>query len=72
MVKVQTYRSIKHRDVVHIDILNDVNLILVLAERANRNAVGAIAVKVLNEDIGAVRLERDTVCVGLQVRIVEV
>lgn len=50
-------RSIRHGDVVYIDILDDVYLPLVLAETADRDAVGAVADEVLNEDIGGIGFE---------------
>lgn len=50
-------RSIRHGDVVDIDILDDVYLPLVLAETADRDAVGAVADEVLDEDIGGIGFE---------------
>lgn len=57
----RTVGSIGHADVVHIDVLNVVDLTRVLAQRTYTDAVATVADKVLNNDVGAVRLERDTV-----------
>lgn len=55
------YRGIEHGDVEDEHILNNINLILVLAQRANRDTVRTITVKVLDQNFSAVRFERDTV-----------
>ena len=53
--------SIGHGDVVDIQVLHNVGLALVLAEGADTNSMGAIADEVLDDDIGTVGLEGDTV-----------
>lgn len=57
----RAYRSIEHGNVVNEDILHNVDLPFVLSEGSNRDTVRAVAVQVLNEDVGRVGLERDTV-----------
>jgi hypothetical protein len=52
-----TYSCIMHRDIVDIDIFNDVILANILAERTDRDAVRSVAPEVLNQDIGAIWLE---------------
>jgi hypothetical protein len=58
---VATYRSIVHRDVVHKDVFDDVDFVNVLAQRTDGDTVGAVAVQVLDEDVGAVWFEGDAV-----------
>jgi hypothetical protein len=58
-----TNRCIEHRDVVDENILDNVDFAGVLAQGANRDSVRAVAVQVLDEDVGAVGLECDTVCI---------
>lgn len=50
-----------HVNVVDINVLNNVNLALVLAEAADRDAVTASTVQVLDNHVGCVGLERDAV-----------
>lgn len=57
----ETYRCVEHGDVVDQDVLNDVDFVLVLAQRTNGDTVRAVAVEVLNDDVGAVGLEGNTV-----------
>jgi hypothetical protein len=58
----ETYRCIEHGDVVDEDILHNVNLALVLSKRADGDAVGAVAVEVLDEDVGTIGLEGHAIC----------
>lgn len=60
-VATTSYRGIEHGDVINEDILYDVNLGPVLAQRANGNAVRSIAVEVLDGDVGAIGLERHAI-----------
>lgn len=53
--------GIRHGNVVNVQILHNIGLALVLAEGADANAMGAIADEVLDDDIGTVGLERNTV-----------
>jgi hypothetical protein len=62
---VATYRSIVHGDIVDKDVLDDVDFADVLAQRTDRDTVGAVAVQVLDEDVGAVWFEGDAVCSSL-------
>lgn len=61
-----SYRCIVHGDVVDEDILHNVNLALVLTKGADGDAVRAIAVKVLDENVGTVGLEGHAVCMLCQ------
>lgn len=54
-----------HVDIVDINVLNNVNLALVLAETADRDAVTASAVQVLDNHVGRVGLEGDAVWLSL-------
>ena len=56
-----TVGSILHCDVGDEDVLHDVGLAFVLAERADTDAVASITVQVLDNDLGAVGLEADAV-----------
>lgn len=56
-----TYRGIEHRNVVDENVLDDIDFILVLAQGANGDTVRAIAVEVLDDDVGAVGLEGNAV-----------
>ena len=56
-----TYWGIEHWDVVDENILDDIDFVLVLAQGTNRDTLGAVAVEVLNDDVGAVGLEGNTV-----------
>lgn len=51
--------SIGHGGVVDVKVLNAVSLVLVLSKGTDADAVGTIADEVLNNNIGAVGLERD-------------
>lgn len=50
-------RGIRHGDVVDVNVLDNVNLPLVLAKRADGDSVGAIADEVLDEYVSGVGLE---------------
>lgn len=41
--------------------MHNINLAWVLAQRANGDTVGAVAMKVLNQNVGNIGLERDTI-----------
>lgn len=56
-----TYRGIEHGDVVDENVLDDIDFVLVLAQGTNGNTVRAIAVEVLNNNVGAVGLEGNAV-----------
>ncbi len=56
-----TYRCVEHGDIVDKDVLDDVDFVLVLAKRTNGDAVRAVAVEILNDDVGAVGLEGNAV-----------
>jgi hypothetical protein len=53
--------SVGHGDVVDVDVFNQVDFAGILAERADADAVAAVAYEVLNDDVCAVGLERDAV-----------
>jgi hypothetical protein len=53
--------GIRHGNVVDIQILHNIGFTLVLAEGADANAMGTIADEVLDDDVGTVGLERNTV-----------
>lgn len=57
-----SYAGVVHRDIVNVDVLNDVKLSLVLSQRANTYSMGSIAEHVLNDHIGTIWLEGDTIC----------
>lgn len=50
-----------HAVVEDVDVLDNVVLLHVLAEGADRDAVAAVAREALDDDVGAVGLERDAV-----------
>lgn len=56
-----TYRCVEHRNVIDKDVLHNVDFVLVLAQRTNGDTVRAVAVEVLNNDVGAVGLEGNAV-----------
>lgn len=60
-ISVETYRCVEHGDVVDENVLNDIDLVLVLAQRANGDTMRAIAMKVLNNHVCGIGLERDAV-----------
>ena len=49
--------GVVHADLADEDVLDDVELARVLAQRADADAVAAVAVEALDYDVGAVRLE---------------
>jgi len=53
--------GVGHGDVVHEDVFYNIGLCGVLAERTNTDAVTAVALQVLNENVGGVGLEGDAV-----------
>lgn len=53
--------GIRHGNVVDVQILHNIGLALVLTEGADTNSVGAIADEVLDDNVGAIGLERNTV-----------
>lgn len=63
--------SVAHGDIIDIDILNEIVDLVVLSKGTNRDTVGTIAVKGLNENIGGIWLERDTIIVGIDDRILD-
>lgn len=56
-----TYRGIEHRNVVNKNVLDNVDFVLVLTQGTNGNTVRAVAVEVLNDNVGAVGLEGNAV-----------
>lgn len=54
-------RGVAHADVVHVHVLHHVHLAAVLAQAADRDAVGAVAREALDENVGGVGLEGDAV-----------
>ena len=58
-----TYRCVEHGDIVDEHVLYNVDFAGVLAQRADGDTVRAVAVQVLDEDVGAVGLECDAVCI---------
>ena len=67
----RTVRGVGHGDVGDVNVLDDVDFAGVLAERANRDAVGAVADEVLDDDIGRVGLEGDAIVAVIDVRILD-
>jgi len=67
----RTVRRIRHTDVVHVNVLDNINLSWVLAQRTNTNTVAAVADQVLNNDVGAVRLERHAIVAVVDVRVLD-
>jgi len=65
----RTVRSIRHADVVHVDVLDDINFAGVLAQRTDTNTVAAVTDEVLNNDVGAVGLERNTIVAVVDMRV---
>ena len=65
----RTVRSIRHADVVHVDVLNDIHFAGVLAQRTNTNTVATVANQVLNNDVGAVGLERHAIVAVVDMRV---
>jgi len=65
----RTVGSIRHADVVHVNVLDDINFAGVLAQRTNADTVATVANQVLNNDVGAVRLEGNTIVAVVDVRI---
>ena len=57
-----SHRSVEHGNVVYQHILNDVDLVRVLAKRPNRDTMRAIAVEILDQNFGAIWFEGDTIC----------
>ena len=53
--------GVGYRDVVDVQVLDDVCLAFVLAQRSHANTVQAGIVEVLHNNIGAIGLKRDTV-----------
>ena len=53
----------------YVEVLHDVDLSGVLAQRADADAVAAIADQVLHDDVRAVGLERDAVVAVVNVRV---
>lgn len=60
--------GVVHADVGRHDVLDDVVGARILAQRADGDAVGAVAEEGLDEDVGGVGLEGDTVWAGLLVK----
>lgn len=56
-----TIAGVAHRNVVDVEVLNNVRLALVLTQRADADAVRTVADEVLHYNVGAVGLEGDTV-----------
>lgn len=64
-------RGVGHADVVDVDVLDVVYFAHVLAEGADRDAVGAVADEVLDDDVGAVGLEGDAVVAVVDVGVLD-
>jgi hypothetical protein len=54
---------VRHADVVHVHVCDDVSLASVLAKRADRDAVGAVALHVRDDHVCGVGLEGHAVIV---------
>jgi len=65
----RTVGSIRHADVVHVNVLDNIDFAWVLAQRTNANTVATIADQVLNDDVGAVWLERYAIVAVVDVRV---
>lgn len=63
--------GVGHADVVDVDVLDIVDLAGVLAQRADRDAVAAVAPQVLHDDLGAVGLEGHAVVAVVDVRVLD-
>lgn len=66
-----TVRGVGHGDVAHKDVFDNVDFAGVLAERADADAVAAVANEVLHEDICAVWLEGDAVVAVVDVGVLD-
>lgn len=66
-----TIRGVRHADVGNVDVLHNVDLSDVLSERANGDTVGAVADKVLHNDVGGVGLERNAVVAVVDVGVLD-
>lgn len=53
--------GVGHGDVVNVDVFYDISLCGILSKGADADAVTAIAVQVLDQDVGAIWFERDTI-----------
>jgi len=65
----RTVRRIRHADVVHVNVLNDIHFAGVLAQRTDTNTVATVTDQVLNNDVGAVGLERNTIVAVVDMRV---
>jgi hypothetical protein len=60
-----------HRVIVDVDVLDNVVLRRVLAQRPDRDAVAAVALQPLHHHVGAVRLERHAVVAVVDDRVLD-
>jgi len=63
--------GVAHGGVVDVDVFDNVKVLGVLAEGADRDTMGAVADQVLDDNIGAVGLERDTVVIVVKNRVLD-
>lgn len=59
------------RHVVDVQVLHDIELFGILAQRANRNTMGRVALETLYQDVRAVGLKSDAVVVVVDVRVLD-
>jgi hypothetical protein len=65
----RTVGSIRHANIVHIDVLNDIDFAGILPQATNTDTMTAVADKILHDDIRAIRLERNAVVAVVDVRL---
>ena len=68
-LNARTVGSIRHADVVHVNVLDNINFAGILAQRTNTNTMATVADQVLNNDVGAVRLERNAIVAVVDMRV---
>lgn len=58
---MKTYSCVVHRGIEDVDIFHNIELPLILPERANRDTMRAVTPHILHQNVGAIRLERHTI-----------
>lgn len=53
----------------YVDVLNNIGFAFVLAQRSDTDTMTSIAMKVLNQDVGAIRFEGDTIVTIVDVTV---
>ena len=63
--------SVVHADIVYVDVLHDVDFPGILAQGAHRDAVGAIAMQVLYQNLGTVWFEGHAIIAVVDDRVLD-